>query len=509
MAPYGQQDDALAVVPAPPAQRINVRPVRRQSTAHRFETQPDAEKTTALTFRALPRPRTRFALPATIVVCTLLQLIVGAPYAANERMADDNSALLKAIRGLVVGNGVYCYIGPQYHVPVPILVSGGFRPRYFFSWPITLGVGVGLAFIPVDGSTFGMVSIMLLTFGLSYILCTLLLNAAFFQTDEHRALAPSFGPPVVAIFLLFYALNAAYVALAQRYSSPLVGLLLPAGSAITRALLLVVLVRSFDKFYYKPKASFLAQLPPSSQSQDSVPPPLFGDIEGPYGYTTAAFALIIKNAGSVATIVGAMLAIDSSAWVLSLAVSAVLELLNRTGIQQRVELWIAARLGSKFGLQWPVRMAQISAMDLLYFRSLGGTGYFAPIMALSIGCLRAITFGDPASIIWLDASPMVWQVLLAQLVFQVLVDVAVWAVEKRGLCHFELSDQLGPGHPLRNTAFRDFDLKGYVFAFGMGGFFLYSVFAAFLGPAFVTGICHNFTSNATHIWVARAPASAC
>jgi len=103
----------------------------------------------------------------------------------------------------------------------------------------------------------------------------------------------------------------------------------------------------------------------------------------------------------------------------------------------------------------------------------------------------------------------VWQVLLAQLVFQVLMDVAVWAVEKRGLCHFELSDQFGPGHPLRNTAFRDFDLKGYVFAFGMVCFFLYGIFAAFLGPAFVTGICHNFTSNATHIWVARAPASAC
>jgi hypothetical protein len=192
---------------------------------------------------------------------------------------------------------VYFYVGPQYHVPVPILVSGGFRPRYFFSWPITLGVGVGLAFVPVDGSTFrvGMVSIMLLTFGLSYILCSLLLNAAFFQTNEHRALAPKFGLPVVASFLLFYGLNAAYVALAQQYSSPLVGLLLPVGSAITRALLLVVLVRSFDKFYYEPRASFLAQLPPSSQSQDSVPPPLFGDIEGPYGYTTAAFALIIKS----------------------------------------------------------------------------------------------------------------------------------------------------------------------------------------------------------------------
>jgi hypothetical protein len=63
--------------------------------------------------------------------------------------------------------------------------------------------------------------------------------------------------------------------------------------------------------------------------------------------------------------------------------------------------------------------------QLQRFRSLGGAGYFAPTMALSIGCLRAITFGDPAAIIWLDASPTVWQVLLAQLVFQVLVDVAV------------------------------------------------------------------------------------
>ena len=46
--------------------------------------QADAQKTEARTFRSLGQPRTRHLLLSTLVVCTLLVLLVGVPYAANE-----------------------------------------------------------------------------------------------------------------------------------------------------------------------------------------------------------------------------------------------------------------------------------------------------------------------------------------------------------------------------------------------------------------------------------------
>jgi hypothetical protein len=187
--------------------------------------------------------------------------------------------------------------------------------------------------------------------------------------------------------------------------------------------------------------------------------------------------------------------------LLSLAASALLEVPTRTGMLQRVELWAAGRLAAQFGLQWPVSAVHTDALELVYLRSLGGTGYVASTMAMCIGCLRAATFGDPAAIVWLDVSPTVWRVLVAQLAFGVLADTTVWAVERRGLQRFELSARFAADHPLRNTAFRDFGLTGYAVTFGFGCMFIYVVFVGFLGPAFVTGACRDFAPNATHVWV--------
>jgi hypothetical protein len=303
----------------------------------------------------------------------------------------------------------------------------------------------------------------------------------------------------MATGMLFFGLIAAYVTLAKLYSSPLVGLLLPAGSTVAHVVAMLALVHSFDTFYYQPKEAFLvAQLALSAQSRTNAVPPLLGDIERPYGYTTAMFAVIIDNAGSVANLVGAMLAPASTAWVLSFAVSAALEVLARTGVQQRAELWFAARLAAQLGWQWP---AQTNALELVYLRSLGGAGYLAPTMLLCIGCVRALSFGDPRAIVWLDVSPGVWQVLLAQLSFEVLADVVSWAAERKGLQQFELSARYAAGHPLRNLNFRTFDLPGYAFTFAFSGAFIYAVFIAFLGPAFVTGMCRDFAPNATHVWI--------
>ena len=258
---------------------------------------------------------------------------------------------------------------------------------------------------------------------------------------------------------------------------------------------------TLHKFYYEPKEAFLTAFSQSAQGQDDAVPPILGDVEVTFGYGATACAVIIGNAASVATIVESMLVPASTAWVGSLALSSLMEVLARTGRMQRVELWVAAKLEAWFQLQGPMHAARTSALKLVYLHSLGSTGYVAPTMALCIGCLRAMTFGDPGAIVWLDVSQTVWRVLLAQFVFGVAADATVWAAAYKGLLHFELSTRFVAGHPLINTAFRDFDLKGYVMAFGMGGGFIYAVFLAFLGPAFVTGICHDFAPNATRVWV--------
>jgi hypothetical protein len=469
----------------------------------------DTERNLAFTLRALSRPRTYYSLLATLVVCTLLMLLVGVPYAVNERMTDASPMLQTAIRGLIVGIWVYFFALGVFLVIAPISVRGGFHPRFLLSLPLTLGPAVGLAFIPVDGSTLGIISIVLLTIGISYTLGRLALVVPFFATDEHKALNASYGPPLVAVGCMFFGLVTAHLTLTQLYSSPLTGVLLPAGSAVTRQLSIFALARSLHKFYFEPKQAFLTQLSLSAQGQADVVPPLLGDIEAIYGPLVAYFALAVGNAASVATIVEAMLTPTSTAWVVSLAVSSLLEVLTRTGIQQRFELCIAAELAAKFELQWPMRLAKMSALKLVYLHSLGGAGYVAPTMAVCIGCVRAATFGDANAIVWLDVSPTVWKVILAQLASQVVADAAVLAMRKLGLQQFEPSAHFAAGHPLSNTAFRDFGLQGYVFVLGVGGCFIYTVYVAFLGPAFVTGMCPLFAPNATHVWVMPVGAIEC
>jgi hypothetical protein len=115
---------------------------------------------------------------------------------------------------------------------------------------------------------------------------------------------------------LFFGVITAHVTLTQLYSSPFIGILLPAGTAVARYLAIFALVHSFHKFYFEPKQAFLMELShmPAAQSQDLVPP-LLGDVEAIYGYCAAVFALIIGNAPSVGTIVETMLSPDSTAWV--------------------------------------------------------------------------------------------------------------------------------------------------------------------------------------------------
>jgi hypothetical protein len=339
-----------------------------------------------------------------------------------------------------------------------------------------------VAFIPVDGSTLGCVSIAAITFGLAYVLCQLLLVGPLFATDEHKDHQRNFGPPGVGVIMAFVGLVSAHVTsrLSQRYSSPLVGLLLPIGSTVTRALVLVLQARSFHLFYYAPKQAFLALLPPSASIAEASPaivPPLLGDLEAIYGGNAALLALVIGNAASVATLVGAMLAPESMAWTLSLAASSLQEILTRTGFKQRLELWLARRFAAHMhftdGL---IQAAQANALELVYLHSLGGTGLVATTMALCIGCLRAANFGDPAAIVWLDVSPTVWHVLVAQIAFRMVADAIVWAADEMGLQRFELSERFVDDHPLCNTVFRGLQPSNYVNIFGIGGAVIYMMF---------------------------------
>ena len=182
--------------------------MRRQSTARRFRELPPPIRDLAFEFRHLARPRTRYSLMWMFIACTLLQLTVAVPYAANELAVDTNPQLRKALRGIIVGFWCYFIIGATFLIYAPTVVRGGFHPRFLCSLPITLGVGVGVAFIPVNGEPPGIVTHGLLAFVLGFVLCALLLNVPFFATDEHslRALDQNLGMPLCAIYTAFFGL---------------------------------------------------------------------------------------------------------------------------------------------------------------------------------------------------------------------------------------------------------------------------------------------------------------
>ena len=421
----------LQVLPAPADDHSARAPAPADDHSSRFAALPPEKQALALSFRPLTSPRTRHypqLAAAILLVCTLLQLIVGAAYAANERAAVSGPTLRTGVRGLIVGLFVFFLLGSQLLFNTPTLARGGFHWRFLLSLPITLGVSVSVAFIPADGSSLGCISIFLLAYGLAYIVCQLVVVGPLLATGAHTDHQRSMGFPLTAMLVLFIGLVMGHVTLTQRYSSPLAGLLLPIGSSICRALALALLARSFHTLYYAPKQAYLALLPPLVSITPPSPvtaPPFLGDIEAIYGNTAAVAALIIGSSASIATILGAVLAPGSKAWILSLAASSLQEILYRTGTQQRVELWLATRFAAHFALQMPVHTAQTNALELVYLCSLGGAGTFAPTMAVCIGCLRAVTFGNPAAIVWLDMSPTMWHVLVAQIAFRLVVNAIV------------------------------------------------------------------------------------
>ena len=147
----------------------------------------------------------------------------------------------------------------------------------------------------------------------------------------------------------------AHVMLAQRYKSPLVGLLLPCCSVGTRLIILFALACACNEFYYQPKQAVipvLSSIPSSAPGEGNVELPLLGDIEQQF--------------------------------------------------IRRPRHDVRAMARQRRGLQWPMCIAQPA---LVFLHSLGSTVYVAPTMVLCIGCLRAVTFGDPGMIVWLRREP--------------------------------------------------------------------------------------------------------
>ena len=90
-----QRDEPASADAPPPATSGS-----RQSWVAHFEGLPEAERTLAYAFRSFPQPGTRSSLLASFGTCMLLNLSVGAPYAAHER-TEGSPALQTAMRGLV------------------------------------------------------------------------------------------------------------------------------------------------------------------------------------------------------------------------------------------------------------------------------------------------------------------------------------------------------------------------------------------------------------------------
>jgi hypothetical protein len=204
----------LPVGPVAPSPMLPVGPasaLANASPAARSTHLSEVEVALASEFRPFPRPRTRRALAATLVVCMLLQVIVGAPYAANERAAA--AEWLRTARcGLIVGIDLCFSLGPAFVLTEPTLVRGGFHLLYLLSLPITLSAAVGAAYMPMDrdGSTPSFVSIGLLTDGLSILACNHFLNAPLFATDEHKVLQQSLSFPFSGGVMSFFALIMAH-----------------------------------------------------------------------------------------------------------------------------------------------------------------------------------------------------------------------------------------------------------------------------------------------------------
>jgi hypothetical protein len=227
-------------------------------------------------------------------------------------------------------------------------------------------------------------------------------------------------------------------------------------------------------------------------------PPILGDQEVVYGCVGSWFALAMSAVPLAAMLIEVMMTPSSRMWLLSLATSTFLSFATRTGLSQHVQLRILAIVFPSYPQL--ARLAAHDAVYLAYVRSLGS--WSALIVCLSIGGLRAVTFGDARAIVWLDANDTVPYVILGEVCGQLICITAAWLGHRRGLIQFTMSS-FAAGHPLGNVDFRTMDAAGYAFVYGFGCAFVYAIFVTFLGAGFVTGQHKGFDVSTVDVWVLR------
>ena len=463
--------------------------VRRNSTERRYSEFAPKMKTASTTFLRIPFSDHGPAIVWQCIACIAMQLLFAAPYSANENREAGSSEGRTILRGLIGGIGCLSFLGPILMIISPILVRGGWHKRYLLCIPMQLTIAIGVAFIPADGSTLGVVSITLVTFIFSYICSIVSLNVPLYSTHEHKKLNLSLGPPIMFVGSMFFGLLIAYIWANRQTDNPATGLILPIGCRITTLTFIKMLERSIRLRYYEPKKAFIdwAQSEEGIEFADTTIPPLLGDIEGSYGFIVAMCARLIGNAPFAGTIVSVMLTPNSYSWVIGLAVSFVLDFLDRTFYMQALQRPILARFGK-------ADKARCNALEDAYSIAQGGSMYIAPFMALCIGAYRAAVFQNPRAIVWLDVNDKVCWLLLAQTVSELIMDIAIKLRSHFKLTYVCPSVRFEEGHTLCNdyTKTRMFETKGYIFASFCSVGIVYSVFIAFLGPGFATGQCENF-----------------
>ena len=180
---------------------------------------------------------------------------------------------------------------------------------------------------------------------------------------------------------------------------------------------------------------------------------------------------------------------ESTAWIMGLALSFVVELIDRTSLTQRVQL----RAVAHFKLETATRLVQITALEMVFYKAQLCTEFAAPIMALCIGVLRAVTFSDAVVI-----------VIGSHFASEVLLEAVIWLAAHKKLANFVFVD-MAPQHPLGNLGLRAFHFQGYAFVGSFGCACLYIAFLLFLGPKFVTGVDRDYTTQ--NSWLLAASSS--
>ena len=158
----------------------------------------EPSSSTGSRFQSIPELRLGKATVATILSCLLWAVAVGIPFAVNEK--HIHSVIL---RGVITGVFA-CFTLPLTLVIMPMTACGKFNKRFLISIPILFGIGFASASIPVgSGSRFGILSSMIFSVYISYILCMIFLSGPSFYSAEHKSLDKALGPPQAVCNIVF------------------------------------------------------------------------------------------------------------------------------------------------------------------------------------------------------------------------------------------------------------------------------------------------------------------